>query len=325
MQIEDLNKIIRRVVTGVLLSGLVLSGAACAAKPEGGTMIVVRNGGPFDNKNIRQLLCPGAGNTWVGFNSDSHDYPDSKSQRTYKFNDAVDSDGKRIADSGPIEGLRSADGVKVTLAGTLYFKTKFDCSPEGRKVVQQFDQANANRPEGERPWEDWSGYLASQFQPVLDNAARNVVLSVDAKKIVSSAALLARDTDAAEKELKNVDNKANIQLIERSLGDSLQEQLKSKLGGVYFTDIVFNLEQPQLPEVEDAIAQAQRAYAKVADVRAERLKQQEQVKVEKQKKLVNQQKQLGYNKCRSCAKQDEYRALPEGLQTYAPGAGVAVR
>ena len=38
-------------------------------------MIVVRNGGPFDDKQIRQVVPNGSGNTWVGFFSQAHPYP----------------------------------------------------------------------------------------------------------------------------------------------------------------------------------------------------------------------------------------------------------
>jgi hypothetical protein len=38
---------------------------------------VVRHGGWFDNKRIRQVIGPGSGLTWIGFWSTMHRYPGS--------------------------------------------------------------------------------------------------------------------------------------------------------------------------------------------------------------------------------------------------------
>jgi len=50
----------------------VFGATGCMATPEGGEVIVVRNGGPFDDKQIRQVVPNGSGNTWVGFFSEAH-------------------------------------------------------------------------------------------------------------------------------------------------------------------------------------------------------------------------------------------------------------
>jgi len=315
----------RRVLILPLLA-LGLFAAGCTSTPEGGQIQVIRNGGPWDNHNIREIVCPGSGNSWIGVMSEAHGYPASDSQRTYKFSNDKD------ADARPIEGLRTKDGVKVTLSGTFYFKTGFDCTPEGRKLVTAFDQQFVNRPEGQRPWEDWQGWLNSTWKPILDANARDVFLGLQAKEVVSSAALLARDATDSDIDPDKVDNQDNVARIEQAMAEGLEAQLRAKLGGKdhldFFREITFNMEQPQLPEVEGAIANAQQAYAKVADTRAERLKQEEQVKVEKQKKLVNQQRQLGYAKCASCARQDELRAfgdsLPDGVTTVVVGSDAPI-
>src|SRR6476659_4111485 len=48
------------------------------ASQQVGTVGVVRNGGPFDNRAIRQVLLPGQRLTWIGWYSQSpHVYPAS--------------------------------------------------------------------------------------------------------------------------------------------------------------------------------------------------------------------------------------------------------
>lgn len=299
-------KRLSRILTAVFCLGLMVMMTGCYTSPENGKIGVIRGDGIIEgHSGIKGIICPGAKKfVW---NDETHTYPDSSSQRTFKFNSDKD------ADSGPIEGLRTKDGVKVTLQGTVYFKTAFDCTSRGQALVKKFDEANAARPGGQQPWIHFGGYLANQWKPILDSTARDVILGIACKDVVSSCALLARE-DAANVNADDVNNKSNVQAIENALNNGLQEQLKAKLGENYFVGITFNMEQPTLPEVDDAIAAAQASYAKVADVRAERLKQVEQVKVEEQKRLVARKKQAQYAVCHSCARQDEYRALPSGLQ-----------
>lgn len=306
----------RRGMMAAIVAVAALSAVGCQTTPNGGEITVIRNGGPFDNHKIRQVVCPGSGNTWTGFSSAEHPYPDATSQRTYKFSNE---DG---ADAKPIENLRTADGVKLTLSGTFFFKTAFDCSDDGLRLVKEFDNAFVNRPEGERPWENFGSWLNRTWKPILDANARDVVLATPCKEVVSSCALLARDDTPID--ATKVDNKSNIARIEQAMAEGLKLQLHAKLGDDYFRDITFNMEQPLLPEVDDAIATAQKAFAKVADVRAERLRQVEQVKVEKQKRLVAFQKARGYAQCPSCARQDELAKLPRGIQTLVLGSGAPV-
>lgn len=308
-------KRLRTILTALLCLGLLGSMTGCYASPENGKVSVIRGDGIIEGRSgFKDFICPGERH--FVFNDEVHDYPASDSQRTFKFN------GDKDADAKPIENLRTRDGVKVTLSGTVYFKTAFDCTAQGKALLKKFDQANVARPEGQRPWEDFAGYLANQWKPILDSTARDVILGIDCKEVVSSCALLAREQTNVTPD--DVDNKSNVQKIEQALNEGLTRQLREKLGEDYFVSITFNMEQPLLPEVDEAIATAQAAFAKVADVRAERLKQVEQIRVERAKRSVAAERAKQYASCPSCARQDEYRALPDGLQTYAPGGPFAI-
>ena len=69
----------------LVLAVFAVMATGCGASGNPGEIGVVRNGGPFDNTNIRQILPVGAGWTWVGFNSTVHFYPASNSQRIYRI------------------------------------------------------------------------------------------------------------------------------------------------------------------------------------------------------------------------------------------------
>jgi hypothetical protein len=310
----------RRGALAAVLAATTLAATGCYSSPDNGKIGVVRGDGPIEgHSGIKGIICPG--DKRFVFNDEVHQYPDATSQRTFKFNDDED------ADTGPITGLRTRDGYKVTLRGTIFFKTAFDCSPTGRRLLREFDRANASRPEGQRPWEDLPGYLLNQWKPILDRTARNAILGFNVRQVISSAALLqnARNADDVA---AGVNNQASQQQIENALATGLRDQLRAKLGDDYFRDITFNMEAPTLPDVDDAIATAQKALARVAEVRAERLRQQEQVQVEIQKRKAASQRARGYARCSSCARQDELRALgnslPAGVTTLVFGSGSGV-
>ena len=150
-----------------------------------------------------------------------------------------------------------------------------------------------------------------------------MVLRTPCKDVVSSCALLAREQIEGDVKVDTT-NQSSVQKIERELNEGLVRQLQAKLGDEFFADITFNMEQPLLPEVDGAIATAQAAYAKVADVRAEKLREQEQTGVERQKRATAAQRQKQYATCPSCARQDKLRSLPRGLLSLGSDAGITV-
>src|SRR4051795_4299058 len=58
-------------------------------RTSGGEIAVVRNGGPFDNNRIRQIIDPASSLTWIGMASKAHKYP--AQQRFY----TITSDSRR--------------------------------------------------------------------------------------------------------------------------------------------------------------------------------------------------------------------------------------
>ncbi len=313
-----MNRYSRLAMVGVVAI-MGLGGTGCASTPEGGETIVVRNGGPLDDKQIRQIVPNGSGMTWTGLMSEEHPYPASDSERNYKFDDTPD------ADAPPVE-VPTADGVKVELRGTVYLNTGFDNSPEGEKLIRQFDTAYGTRrfgtadEEGDalHAWEEggWSAYLNSFVKPVIDASIREVMAGTECKELVASCALVQR---GGEVRASDVQSGSRMQEIEKEINEKIAARINSTLRAPYFRNIRFSLGRPALPGVQQAIDRAQSAFANVSEAQA-------RVESAKQDRRANEEKQKGYNACSSCARQDELKALPDSLQTYAPGNGnVAVR
>jgi regulator of protease activity HflC (stomatin/prohibitin superfamily) len=311
-----------RALMGLALVGAVAGTTGCMATPEGGEVIVVRNGGPFDDRQIREVVPNGAGNSWVGWMSEPHPYPASDQQRLYKFDDSPDADAK------PVE-VPTKDGVRVRLTGTFYINTAFDGTPEGEKLVQTFDTSfgtraftgsNSDGTYSAKPWEDggWTAFLNSVLQPVIDSNVREVIAEFDCKQLVSSCALVQRggNVNAQTEEVTNT--KSNVTLIQDRINENLAEEIQAKLTKPYFKNIRFSLGPVELPGVQKAIDTAQSAFAEVSRAQA-------RVAQAKADADANEERQRGYNNCPACQRIDAIKALPPGLTALGGEFAVAVK
>lgn len=310
----------KRIVRAAMILGLfaVLMGTTgCYDTPEGGEMGVTRNGGPFDDRQIRQVVPNGAGKTWTGWASDTHFYPASDQQRVYKFDDTND------ADAEPVK-VPTRDGVQVRLTGTFYINTAFENTKQGTALIKAFDTSFGTRGFGSedlKPYDEggWSAFLNSILQPVIDSNIREVMAEFDCKQLVSSCALVQRGGEqVSAKDVAGANNKSNVTQIQDRINANLAEEITAKLGKPYFRNIKFSLGPVELPGVQHAIDDAQSAFAAVS-------KAQAKVQQARADREANAIKQKGYNACRSCAKQDELKSLPRGLQALGGDVALGLR
>lgn len=304
-------KRILSIVALVVVSSFMLTG--CYSTPDPGKVIVVRNGGPFDNKAIRQIVCPGSGLTASGVNSTDHAYPTSSVQRYI----SVTSEANR--DYADVVKVPTADGVQVGLEGTLYLTTRFDCSADGQKVLKQFDNRFGARtfPDiqgNERhPWESengWSAFLAKSVSPVLTNDLRMAVGRFACSDMVPSCALVKQGRDGNVVVNPNVNSIANLSALEKAVNNTLEKELASTLDGDYFTTVRFKVTKVNLPDgVQNAINDAQAAYANLSQARA--AVTNAELKQEAQGKLANL-----YAKYPALAQIELVKNLPSGANIY---------
>jgi hypothetical protein len=284
-------------------------------KPEAGQIGVIRNGGPFDNRNIRGIVRAGSGLTWSGLYSTTHYYPVSSQQRFIKLSEDPGADGPAVT-------VPTKDGVEVTITGTFYMNTAFENSPEGLSAMKSFDTQFSTRTFGDEdlhPYDGRSGFsafLTANVIPSVRNNLRQVISGVSCYQLVSSCALV--QNQSAEQQQTALTGTTKIPAIEDAVQKGLEVDLASTLGRPYFRNIKFSLTTVSLPEkVLNAIETAQASFALVSKADAEK----RAAKIEAQ---ANLERQRGYNSCRSCAQQDILRAIPENVTTYAPGGAFAV-
>lgn len=273
----------RATVIGVavvaLLIVLAIGGCSTLARVDAGQVGVVRNGGPLDNKDIRQVLQPGSAVTYTGvFSEAPHEYPASTVQRFYQI---TSDQGRGEREGVDYVQVPTLDGVSVGLEGTIYFNFVGEANQD---LLRRFDTNIGLRTfpvasTGERlhPYEGDQGFAAmldTVLRPVIDNDLRSEIGSFRCAELVSSCALIQQGQEASESgRARTTPNgrasNANLQAIQEKINVSLAEDIRRTFGADYFTNIRFNLSRVTLPtNVQRSIDDAQSAFAEVSKARA---------------------------------------------------------
>jgi hypothetical protein len=298
------------VIAVVFVVWLLIAGTWVS--PSAQTIYVVRNGGPFDNHNIRQVIVPGSGWTWTGIKSSAHSYPDSTQQRYY----TITSDPSRGDRPGvDVVTVPTIDGVQVGMEGTFYLKTAFDSSKHGIKLVRAFDDQFGTRTfpvagtkDAKHPWSGstgWEAFLDAVVRPVIDNELRIAIGQFKCSELLSSCALVQGTSHGKAVDLVSAgtQNQSNIQAVQKSINQGLADDLKATLGRYFFTSIQFRLGKPDLPgQIQNAIDdyQAQKVKNNTAALKVQQAEQEA---------TANEKRTASYQKCPICGQIDQIAAL----------------
>lgn len=256
------------------------------------TVAVIRNGGPFDNKDIREVRPPSQSVKVSGIWSEVRDYIAGNENRFYK----VSSDPSLGQESGAdFIQVPTKDGVNVEVDAQITFRTDFtdeagtlltpcnaavDCAGYDL-LVEKFDTAYGNRNftsktgGSHKVWEGndgWNAFLDSIFRPVVENAFREQIGAINCSDLVSSCALV--QSSVAGQEANNIkftpkDNSANFEHIQDTVQHKIESGVKEALGSEYLTGFKVQLTKVTLPgSVQKAIDEAQSNFAQIAEARA---------------------------------------------------------
>jgi hypothetical protein len=259
------------VTIALALAGLGLlafiSGAR-VVRQDIGHVGVVRNGGPFDNRSIRQVLQPGSGVTWAGWYSQTpHEYPARSVVLLY----TVTSDASHGHRAGvDVVTVPTSDGVQVGIEGTIFYHF---VGEQNENLLRQFDKTFGTRTYPDHgtslhPYDGEAGFQSTVeniFRPVLDNDLRREVGAFQCAELVTACKLVRRISSLITPRGSN----ENIALIQNRIDKSLEADLAGALGGRYFVDVHFRLVRVTLPEpVQHAVDSAQAGSAQVHVARA---------------------------------------------------------
>jgi len=294
------------VVAAIIALPLLVGTVMGYKSTDPGAVAVVRDGGPFDDTRVRQVLDPGSGLTWIGLWSSVHLYP--AQQRFY----TVTADAKRATALGvDVVTVPSSDGVNLGIEGTFYFTLNLDHETlkafddkYGTRTFRAQDNRMLHAWEGD---EGWSAFFGQAVRPVIDNALRSQIGSLRCTELVPACGLLENTT------LKPQDGDAAIARVQNAVNASLARDLPAALGGEFFTNMRFTLAKVTLPdEVQQAVNKSLAAMVSAAEAEAKVAQAEAEAK-------ANKARQDGYDACPSCAEIEKLKALPQGITVYAPG------
>lgn len=292
---------------------------------DGGHVAVVRNGGPFDNRQIRDVIPPGSSKKLEGMYSVVHNYP--ASQRYYTI--SGDSGGDRPG----VDVFRgtTSDGVQgIGLEGTVQFTLNTD-----KNTLRAFDNRFGTRtfptPNGKsyHAWDGdtgWEAFLDAVFRrQILDNALRIEMQKYTCVDLIPSCAYLNQQQTSNKKPDGNQAN-ANLATIQTNISKELQSDLDATLGGRYLEIGKFTISKVTLPDrVEQQVQESNAARVAVQRVRYEA---DQRVAAANGERRANEQKAQGiralnsaYAKSHAKASIDAIAALPPNLQTLVIGSG----
>jgi hypothetical protein len=312
-------------------SAILLSGARFT-RQDAAHVGVVRNGGPLDGRNIRQILMPGQKITWTGMYSQKpREYPASKVVLTY----LVTADPRR-GERGQVDVITvpTRDGVLVGLQGAIFYRF---VGERDLGLLRRFDQTLGMRTYPKiggggqiYPWESDEGFAAMldrTFRPVLDDDLRREVGEFRCEELVASCALLTqhrRPADTRTLKERQVSANRNIASIEARIERSLADDLAQTLGGAYFRDIRVRLAYVALPgAVQHAVDRVHVEEVAVSGARAQlRASRYEAQRSERLAKVYNESPALARIAAVKAAPKGSTIVINSGDDAKSPGINV---
>jgi len=254
------------IVLIIALVFVVIAGAAWLFSFHGvgpGEVAIVKEGGPFDGRDVKEIRQPGAGAKPIGaFN---HQYVLPTSQRDL------------TEEAGTIR-VPTADGVNVLIDGQALFQLKTDPA-----LVEKFYRNFGVRTwGGEDLWDDagWDNFLKIRLVPILQQSIRSVIGTEDCTSlnntciyVLNADSILASSegadaTQKAQQQAKQANTQQNLAEAERKISDAFKTNLKNGLGTEYFEGVRFqNLRVTFDREIQSRVTAAQGARAEVATAR----------------------------------------------------------
>jgi regulator of protease activity HflC (stomatin/prohibitin superfamily) len=299
----------------LVAAGVVLVSGARLSRQDAGHVGIVRNGGPLDNRGIRQILMPGQRVSWIGLYSQSpREYPASRIVHFYTITSDPRRGDRREVD---VVQVPTKDGVRVGLEATVFFHFVGEHDIE---LLRRFDQTFGNRrfpvagtDKLLRPWDGEAGFAAlldSTFRPVLDNDLRAAIGRFACADLVASCALVRHASGPGP--TKSNANR-NIDKVETRLGKLLKSGLALTLGGDYFRDIHVRIARVSLPPaVQSEVDDVQRQFVAVNGARAS-------VESARYQAKRNDLLAKAYNASPALARIEQIKAAPKGSTIVLTG------
>lgn len=260
----------------VVILGLALLVGGCSALSsfkgtESSEVCVVKEGGPFDGRDVKEVRQPAESPKIIGAFNKQYCFPSN--ERSYTLSANPDEADAKTVDTFKVPTI---DAVEVFVEGQARFKLNAD-----PKVVKQFYLSYGNRTyDGKHAYDGgdgWDNFLQQVFRPQLSNALRDAVGEYKCVELKNTCQYVQNTEAVTEGKVDEVANSQNLSEIEDEVVDQLTENVKHSLGDDYFVDIRFNLTGVKFEDaVEEAVTRAQTKRTEVANTRLEAQRQKEE-------------------------------------------------
>lgn len=224
-----------------------------------GHVAVVKEGGPFDGRGVKEVRQPGSKSKPIGAFNKQYNFP--VTQR-----DLTDEAGQII--------VPTADGVNVIVDGQALFQFKTDPA----LVTKFYKEFAVRKWDGEQIDSDqgWINFLKIRLVPILFQSIRQTIGTKDCTSLnntciyVLNADQVIGDAQKAQEQAKQAKTEQNLADAEQKITTAFQQNLKDGLGDDYFEGVRFqNLRVRFLPGTQQKIDDAQNKRAEVATARLE--------------------------------------------------------
>ncbi|WP_205697675.1 SPFH domain-containing protein [Conexibacter sp. SYSU D00693] len=260
----------------VLLLGLVvvISVGAFVFSIKGtdaGTVCVVREGGPFDGRDVKEIRQPGEGPKPIGPFNKQDCLPTTERDST----DVIEADPT----------FPTRDSVQVVADGQALFSLTTDPA----KVEAFYRKYGRRRWGGDEISSDsgWLNFLRQRFAPVVLDAQRQVIGEYDCTALNNLCQYVQNPRAAArEGEAKRVDNTQNLSEAQAKIASTLKEKLRAAFGDDYFENVRYqNLRIRFETEVQRRITEAQSLRTQAANAELDAQRKQAEARGEAQRRV----------------------------------------
>jgi len=248
------------VVGGIVAVVLFIAAAAWLFSIKGvdsGNIAFVREGGPFDGRNVTEVRQPGSGPKPIGAFNKQDNLPITERDLTDEVEQIT---------------VPTKDGVNVVVNGQALFRLTTD--PD--KAKEFYLKYGRRKWEGSSLSSDtgWSNFLRVRMIPILQDTLRQTLGSYECVQLNNTCVYVLNAEEAltgkGTEQAKEVNNSQVLQEAQDSITKSLIVKLNTGLGGDYFEGVRYqNLRVTFTPEIQKRVEEAQSKRAEVATARLE--------------------------------------------------------
>ncbi len=250
---------------------LLLNFATSFKGTDSGEVCIVKEGGPFDGRDVKEVRKPGEGPKPIGIFNDQHCLP------------ATERDSNEVIEGTPTYPTR--DSVQVVADGQVLFTLTQD--PD---KIKKFYRSYARRSwGGQSIWTEdgWLNFLRQRVQPIILDATRQAIGSQDCVDLNNLCQYVQNAEAVNSGDVKKVNNNQNLTAAATAIATTLKAKLRAAFGDDVFENIRYqNLRIRFEKGVQTKINNAQALRTEAANAELEAKRKVAEAKGEADKKVA---------------------------------------